>query len=1006
MGTAYGFLPELFLRAPYDSFTTYDLDHLPEVLSTEVFRNALWLASPEFFRLLEAKDFDYGRLSEKEKLTLHKYYNRMCFRPTPFGSFASFTLLSWADGKTLRLSGDQQSLLHLLPDEKLRKGVRGLNANTTLQLNPTLYQLGRSYRYVQAKPDENGKYRFALEALPAEKYYRQLITLFRKRPLTSSALTDWICRNFACSAAEAQEHLEFMIAAGLLFTPAAGNLIVPDKITAPSPAADLAFNDAGFYSGPLAAAPSLPLLAARLEHADFLREMPADRQHFYAALERGHLDGGPAVSHQQELKEVVSALAQLSVPRQPSALKQFIADFQERFNLQKVPLLLALDPDAGISYAGLAADKQASELLKELRFPEKQQAGTQLDWTAAHRLLFKLWTEGRMRDRFAPLQLNDEDLAAMETDTSSDHLPATLSLMYRDTAAGLLVEHAGGATATALVGRFSAFSEPVLALCRKLAAAEAAANPGILFADIGQLSDTHVDNINRRKRIYPHEIPLNVFSPLDAPAKLLPSDLLLWVRNGELILESVSLGKRVVPRLPTAYNYQHSESALFRLLCDLQYQGLRAGLTFALESYFPGMDFYPRVTYQRTILCPAKWVIGKPALDHLRAAAASDQQVAIRDLRDAQHLPQYVSSGSGDQQLVFDLSNAAELAFFFEYISKLSQLILSEYLLSNRSVKTGNKPLAAQFIAFLSHDLKGYEGIGEKEPKMPKAVSREYLLGSKWLYLKIYCNPQTVDFLLAGTISPLVRKHSRQILSWYFIRYTDKSHHLRLRIRLKNNDPGVILADLAARLEAGEHEKVIRDYQGAVYRRELERYGPQVMELAEELFHQGSELVLALIRLQQKGNTSLSEFELGLVTAYRMILRFLGDAGELVAFAGQMKDSFTTEFSGDKQLRIDMDRQYRSIEPKLSALIGAGLVFANLPPVMIRQLKRIEKPLLLIREKVAGEEPGLKLRLLSDLVHVQMNRTFSMNQRKQEFLVYYYLHKYCLSSLQRKGKGL
>src|ERR1700722_3129766 len=103
MENNYQLLPELFLRAPFYSFAAYDLDWLPQVLEEECFRNAIWLASPALYKVLQAKDFAFTRLTEKEQLTLYKYYNRMCFRPTPFGSFASFTLLKWGESGPVRL---------------------------------------------------------------------------------------------------------------------------------------------------------------------------------------------------------------------------------------------------------------------------------------------------------------------------------------------------------------------------------------------------------------------------------------------------------------------------------------------------------------------------------------------------------------------------------------------------------------------------------------------------------------------------------------------------------------------------------------------------------------------------------------------------------------------------------------------------------------------------------------------------------------------------------------
>jgi len=72
---------------------------------------------------------------------------------------------------------------------------------------------------------------------------------------------------------------------------------------------------------------------------------------------------------------------------------------------------------------------------------------------------------------------------------------------------------------------------------------------------------------------------------------LLLSDL--WVRyeNNEIILESKKLGKRVIPRLSSAYNYNHSDLPVFRFLCDLQHQSIQSNLTLNLSSLFPALTF-------------------------------------------------------------------------------------------------------------------------------------------------------------------------------------------------------------------------------------------------------------------------------------------------------------------------------------------------------------------------------------------------------------------------------
>jgi hypothetical protein len=497
--TRYRLLDRLLVRAPYYGFAGYDPQRLEQVLSDPAFRQALLLASPGFYGLLEKKDFAWAGLSDKERHSLLKYYNRMCFRPTPFGSFASFTLL---DSKGPAAGPER---LHRLEDQEQRLAKDG--TGQPLSLNPLLYRLGKEWRFMRTLEGEKGAYRFALAAIAAEPFYDRLFARLRGGPLDAAALISWVMNALACDRAAAAAYLEFLLDQQALYVPATGSLIGAEDGAAPAPSAPV-----------------------------------------YAALERPGLVMAGCPGEAADLVVALRALEKLYVPPPGDGLAAFISAFSERFDLQKVPLLLALDPDAGIPYelpegAGEAAPAASGA------------------WTAVHRLLLRRWPA----DDCGHLQLRQQDLDALEP--AAGALPNTLSLLYRRAGDGLVIDHAGGATGTSLPGRFSVFSGGVTGLCRELAGLEAAANPGVVFADIGQLSAPHTDNINRRARIYPYEIPLNVCSPLPRQMQLPPSDLLLSVRGGELLLESRGLGCRVIPRLSTAYNFRHNPLGVFRLLC-------------------------------------------------------------------------------------------------------------------------------------------------------------------------------------------------------------------------------------------------------------------------------------------------------------------------------------------------------------------------------------------------------------------------------------------------------
>jgi thiopeptide-type bacteriocin biosynthesis protein len=1004
MNIEYQFLPELFLRVPCYSFSGYDLERLPEVLATTLFRNTIYLASPDFYRVIEAKTFDFDRLGRKEKHTLNKYYNRMCFRPTPFGSFASFTMLEWGIGDTVRLSGDEQALLHLLPDESLLTACSNAapppSGEDLLVKNPTLYQLGKEYRYIKTTADTKGHYQFSIDALPGGKFLHALFFQFFKGAMTTSTLLAFIQKRSGCSAEEAQDYLTFLLAEQVIFPPSSRHIIgcgLPANLDEESASLWTPYRNIPFTQAePLTAA------AKRLYQLSPGQNQAEGEAFFYAALERRHDSGGPGEADKQALTSAIAALQKLALPLTPPNLGQFAKDFSARFDLEKVPLLKALDPDAGIAYGdnGLSGIVMA---YGDLKFPEPPEKMPALDWSPVHRLLFRLWGSAQQNGPYAPLLIRPEDLSEVKAEPGIGLPPSTISLMFRKTADHLVIDYAGGAAAAnSLIGRFSSFSSEVLALCRKLAELEGEVHPDLVFADIGQLSDVHSDNINRREQIYPYEIPVNVYSALPQTQQILPQDLLVSVRGGQVILESVKLNQRVMPRLATAYNHRHNGLSLFRFLADLQYQDLQAGLSFSMESFFPGLNFYPRVVFGMVIISLARWHFKGADLAVLLDAGPVHSLPGLRLFREQHGLPQMVSMGHTDQQLVFDLSCPQESLFFLQCLRGMKRITLAEYLLPGRSVKTGNEPLSGQFIAFLSHRERIYRGIAGSSPPGKIKNTRNFLPGSEWLYLKLYCTPESADRILAKVISPVLRKYKQLISAWFFIRYFENGHHLRLRVRMAPEKSGLLLAALKKQMRLSGDEPLIRNFQGDVYRREMERYGAAIIADAESFFWAGSELSMRFTILQESEKTTLTNLMLGVFSAYHLVACFLPGRELMLVFFKLMAARFLKGFGGDKGLKADLDREYRAVKNEIAALLEKQVPEKTLAAPFKKMLKKT-----LEIQALAGSYPlDKKQALLADLVHMQLNRTFRIKHRQQELMVYYFLEKYMLSLTARQDKAV
>ncbi len=128
---------------------------------------------------------------------------------------------------------------------------------------------------------------------------------------------------------------------------------------------------------------------------------------------------------------------------------------------------------------------------------------------------------------------------------------------------------------------------------------------------------------------------------------------------------------------------------------------------------------------------------------------------------------------------------------------------------------------------------------------------RNFIIGSEWVYYKIYGNPEFINVLLVKYILPLTDKLAKDgILDmFFFIRYNDPDFHLRLRFKLKTGKIGELVSSVYKLLDKETLRNKIHKVQLDTYQRELERYGEQTIDLVEELFCLDSIKNMKLLKL-------------------------------------------------------------------------------------------------------------------------------------------------------------
>lgn len=193
------------------------------------------------------------------------------------------------------------------------------------------------------------------------------------------------------------------------------------------------------------------------------------------------------------------------------------------------------------------------------------------------------------------------------------------------------------------------------------------------------------------------------------------------------------------------------------------------------------------------------------------------------------------------------------------------------------------------------------------------------------------------------------------------------------------------------------------------YNREVERYGNNTIELAENLFYNDSVLTVGIVSLIQGDEGENIRWLVGL----RSIDEFINDFGysleqkfELLTI---MKDSFAKEYNMDKYLKIQLGDKFRKQRKFIESILNTqNDKDSDLQSILylIKQRGVQNKPIVESIIKLKNKE------LLEDLLnnymwsylHMLNNRLFKSKQRTHELVIYYFLYQFYKSKLAQMGR--
>ena len=1005
---------------------------------------ALFVASPSLHECLGLWQREpESERGEKIERSVVRYLLRMVGRPTPFGLFAGCSVGKLGERTRLRLGPRAAYQRHtrldmdyacLLAEALVR--TPELRQHVSCRPNSSLYRASGRLRYAEGRMSEKVR-SYHLVAVEETEYLEA--TLARARAgaspeVLARALVEW---DPEIGLEEATEYVAELIDSQLLVPELSPPVTGPEALSALISQLQRLSGGAPFVDALLPVQAALEALDAGglgasseryLEVSRMLSGLPAPVELprlFQVDMVKPAPEATLGREVLRELERGVRLLHRLTPRPTGDVLERFREAFLQRYEAREVPLLEALDAEAGIGFnSSNVPGAEVAPLLAGMALGGGD-AGAGASFGEREVLLLRE-LEKTLRTGRQVLVLDDALVERLEN-KQPQPLPDSFAVMASVAAESeaaiaqgrfQLKLNAAVASGANLLGRFCHGDSQLHREVEGLLRAEESHRRDAVFAEIVHLPQGRVGNILARPVLREYELPFLGRSGAPSERQLDASDLRVSVQGDRIVLRSARLGREVIPRMTNAHNFQFQNLGLYRFLCSLQYQQRCRTLAWSWGPLVHA-SFLPRVTQGRLVLSPAMWNLWRETLETLGKTSRAQRFAAVQALRAEWRMPRFVALEEGENLLPIDLDNVLG-------VETLVQLIKDRRAVTLVEMFPGPDELCAEgpegrfvqelVVPFVRSRPEASErrpvdpGRSVEAPR-PSGPERSFLPGSEWLYLKLYTGAATADRLLVETVAPLVKSAlgSGAADSWFFLRYGDPDWHLRLRFhgapeRLRQLAGGLpeVLAPL--------HQKgLLWKVQLDTYEREVERYGgPEAMLLVERVFQADSEAVLELLELLPGDEGADARWRLMLCGMDRLLSDLgLGLEARLQVVT-ELRESFGREFQVERTIERQLNERFRKERRSTEALLGCRAE----TPVLARGLEVLQRR----SDKLAPTLAGLKALategrlgvpiagLAGSFLHMHANRMARSAARAQELVLYDLLNRHYSSQAARQRK--
>lgn len=440
-------------------------------------------------------------------------------------------------------------------------------------------------------------------------------------------------------------------------------------------------------------------------------------------------------------------------------------------------------------------------------------------------------------------------------------------------------------------------------------------------------------------------------------------DIEMGLRDGEFILVHGKSGKRIIPVIPHPLNGKEISHPIIRLLWELDHQK-SFHLTPFPSPLFSSSSYAPRLTWGKVVLQSRRWVIYSYQFD------------LPEDLKRwcyEQGLPSNILVGIYDRELLVNWESEEGFEILWSELVKYPRCVLSEAIWKDRSpyTSTNGKPIYPQLV------------ISQRKP-IAEQLWTGFLNSIEdenhaWLYVVFWVvEDDFEDFMLSLLSVQFLNILKNRRIRWYYLVYPDEEQlQVRMRFHPTSSDQkGELLYQIVSNL--GPQQR----FEQRPYYPETKKYGDITFLISEELFWMECCLIAEIIQ-NTRSLSGLSRISVACLSHFWV---------ELIGLANMQCHAFKMIKFRIKKMPYELKRRF--------ATELANNQLRKLPAAWKKDYHAK-----LLQHLSHWKSTKMKWQLISNHLHMQVNRFYSIDRKENEDWLYYLLYKELGKRIYGKGSG-